>query len=208
MRKWTLTVTSFTLALGLVALANAQQGGQQPGRGFGGRTGGRTDPVQLLNNASVKKELDLSEEQAEKIPEAVMKSLAEVLSADQMNRFKQIELQQRGYNALGDAKIQDALKLTDEQRSNLKTIQEDIRREQKELFAGGTRGGDFKAAQEKMENFRKESTTKVMGVLTADQKKAWRQMTGEPFKLETPAFGGFGGAGGKGNFRNKKTNNE
>ena len=40
-------------------------------------------------------------------------------------------------------------------------------------------------------------------MLTADQKKQWRQMTGEPFKLERPTFGGQGGKG----FRNKKTNN-
>jgi len=206
MRKWTLTVTSFTLALGLVALANAQQGGRGFGGFGGGMGGGRLDPVQLLNNPSVKKELDLSEDQAEKIPEAVLKSLAEVLSADQMKRFQQIELQQRGSAALADPKIQDALKLTDEQRNNLKTIQEDIRREQKEMFAGGRTGGDFKGIAEKMENFRKESQQKVLGVLTADQKKSWRQMTGEPFKLERPTFGG-GNFGGKGT-RNKKTDNE
>ena len=44
MRKWTLMVTSFLLALGLVALANAQQGGRGFGGGFGGMGGGRSTP--------------------------------------------------------------------------------------------------------------------------------------------------------------------
>jgi len=199
MRRWTMSAACFAIGLGLVGLASGQQAG---GGRFGGGGTGRLDPVGLLNNPSVKKELDLSEEQIEKVPEAVVKALSEVLNPTQLTRFKQIELQQRGATALGEAKIQDELKLTDDQRSNIKTILEDSRKESKELFGQGG-GTDFKARIEKMQNFRKETQTKVMGVLTSDQKKAWRQMTGDPFTIEMPAFGGFGGGTGKGRFNKK-----
>jgi len=198
-----MTVGCFALGLGLVSLATAQQGGGRGG--FGGFTRGRTDPVQLLNNASVRKELDLSEEQIEKVPEAVMKALSEVLNPTQLTRFKQIELQQRGAAALGEPKVADQLKLSDDQRNNIKTILEDSRKEMTELFSQGGAGGDFKARGEKMQNFRKETQTKVMGVLTSDQKKEWRQLTGDPFTIEQPMFGG-GGTGGR--FKKKTNDNK
>jgi hypothetical protein len=45
--------------------------------------------------------------------------------------------------------------------------------------------------QEKMQGLQKETKEKVMGVLTADQRKSYRQMIGEEFKQELPKFGGF-----------------
>ena len=36
----------------------------------------------------------------------------------------------------------------------------------------------------KMTELRKETMDKVTGVLTADQKKAWKEMTGEPFQVQ------------------------
>jgi hypothetical protein len=204
MRKMTAILGLFVGGLGLAGLAVGQQGG-----GFGGGFGpmgggGRIDPVQLLNNASVKKELEITEDQTAAIPDAVIKALSGVLSDKQFKRFKQIELQQRGSAALSDAKIQEALKLTAEQKENIKTIAEDSRKEMREAFGGGG-GGGGKGGFEKIENMRKEAMEKLTGVLTADQKTAWREMVGEPFKMERPTFGGgAGGAGfGKGNFKKK-----
>src|SRR5262249_28377356 len=151
---------------------------------------------------SVKKELDVSDEQMGKLPDAVLKALSGILNEKQLKRLKQIELQQRGASAMQEANVVDALKLTEEQQGDIKTILADSKKEMAELLKGGG-GGDFKGAQEKMENFRKETAEKVQGVLSADQKKAWKEMVGEPFKMERPAFGGFGGFGNK---KNKKTN--
>src|SRR5262245_27735891 len=84
-------------------------GGQQPGGGgkfgggFGGGGGGNTDPLALLRNDSVKKELGLTEDQTAKLPDAVRKALADVLDAKQQKRLREIELQQKGTNALADA---------------------------------------------------------------------------------------------------------
>ena len=95
MRKMMIVCGLFAGALGLASLANGQVGVGRPG-------GGRLDPVQLLNNPSVKKELELTDEQSQALPEAVMKALGGVLSDKQMKRFKQIELQQRGAAAFSD----------------------------------------------------------------------------------------------------------
>jgi len=192
-RRMIFAAAAFAAVLGLVGLAEAQRGG-----GFGGGQGFRLDPIQLLNNASVKKELEFSDEQAEKLPDAIRKALAEVLTDKQAKRLSQIELQQRGLQAFGDKKVASDLKLSDDQQTAIKTIITDNQKEMAELRGGG--GGGFgKGNQEKIQTLRKEAMEKAQDVLTADQKKQWTVMTGEPFKIEFPA-----GGGGFGNFKKKK----
>lgn len=194
MRKMSAILALFISGLGLAGVASGQIGG---GGGFGGG-GNRNDPLTLLNNPSVKKELDITDEQGKAIPDAVMKALSGVLNEKQYARFKQIELQQRGTAAFSDEKVQSALKMTSAQKDNIKTILEDSRKEMREAFQGGGKG-----SFEKLDNLRKETTEKVQGVLTSDQKKAWRDMTGETFKIERQGFGG-GGFGRKGGDNTKK----
>lgn len=198
MRKMTVTVGLFIGALSVASVASGQIGVG----GFGGGAG-RTDPLQLLNNPSVKKELEVTEEQSQAVPEAVMKALSGVLSDKQLTRFKQIELQQRGTGAFTDAKVQESLKLTENQKNDIKTIVEDSRKEMRELFGAG---GFGKGGTEKLDNLRKETMEKITGVLTSDQKKSWRAMTGDSFKMERPTFGGAGGGNtdGKKRFEFKK----
>jgi len=50
--------------------------------------------------------------------------------------------------------------------------------------------------QKKMAALNKETMEKVSGVLTDDQKKAWKDLTGEPFEFK-PDPGQFGGRGKK-----------
>ena len=146
----------------------------------------------------MKKELGLSDEQFAKVPDAVLKALAEVLDDKQMKRLRQIELQQRGTQAFLDAKVQKELKISDEQKGNIKTILEDSRKEIAEFFKDA-KGGDFQGLREKMTSLRKETTEKVQNVLSSDQKKAWKQLLGEEFKMER----GFGPGG---DFKKKKKN--
>jgi uncharacterized spore protein YtfJ len=191
-RRWTFVAVTFVIALGIVGLANAQR----TGGGGGGGGGLRLDPIQLLNNASVKKELDITDEQIAKLPDAVKKALSEVLSDKQMIRFNQITLQQRGIQALTDANVVMALKLSEEQQTRIKTIATDSAKELRDSFTPGA-GGNFKGRAEKTATITKEAMEKAQDVLTSEQKKTWTVMVGEPFKLETPAFGG-------GNFGKKK----
>jgi hypothetical protein len=175
-------------------------GGQQPGGfgkgGFGGG-GGPQDAVTLLRNEQVKKELGITDEQVEKIPSAVMKALGGVLDSKQLTRLRQIELQQRGSQAFLDPQLQTELKITSEQVSSIKTILEDNRKELAEVMQEA-KGGGFQGIQEKMTALRKEGLEKVQGVLTADQRRLYKDMLGSEFKLEMKGFGGGGKGGNKG----------
>jgi hypothetical protein len=191
----------FGLVLGCSALAllafgvvggNAQQGKKGFGMGGMGMAGfGKMDPLTLLRNADVKKELDLSEEQLEKIPAAAMKAAAEVLNDKQMKRFRQIELQVRGVQAfVKDESLRSKLMISESQTKNIQEILADEQREITEMQKenkgkGGFGGGNF----EKMQAIQKESKEKIMGVLTSDQKKSYKEMIGDEFKFTPFQFG-------------------
>jgi hypothetical protein len=164
-------------------------GGGKGGFGFFGKG---LDPIvpTLLQRNDVKKELDLTEEQSEKIRGAVMKAVATVLTGKQAKRFREIDLQVRGNEAFTDPQLKKDLKITDAQVKSIQQILEDSTKEQKEIFADA-KGGNFAGFQEKMQGLQKETKEKVMGVLTADQRKAYKQMLGDEFKQDLPKFGGF-----------------
>lgn len=213
MRRMAMMLSALSLLLISVTLVTAQQGqGQGKGRGFGGGGfggfggfgGGGTDPVALVRNQQIRKELEITDEQLDKLPAAVNKALKEVLNEQQHARLSQIQLQLRGIRAFTDADVQTRLKLTDQQKESIETIVEDSDKERRELFGKGGFGGGGGGAREKIEAMNKEAREKVEGVLTADQRKAFRQMTGPEFKLELGGFGGGGNfGGGKKKFQKK-----
>ena len=191
MRKFGIVLGTFALGLVTVGLVTGQQqpqkkGGFQFGQ-FGGG-GGAGGTLALINREDVKKELDITPEQLEKVPDAIQKALAAVLNDKQYKRLTQIDLQQRGANAFTDAKVQKELKISDEQTENIKTILQESRKEMQEMFKDGGFGA---GGQEKIATLNKETKEKVQGVLTADQRKQYKQMLGEEFKMENKGFGGF-----------------
>ncbi len=195
MRKFSLFLVSATLILGSVALVEGQPGGQPRGGFGGGFGGGRQSALTLLNNDQIKKELNITEEQMDKLPAEVLNAISKVLTEKQFNRLKQIELQQRGNNAFKDEKIQKALGLSSDQAKSIVSILDDSAKESAELFKGAAKGGGkggFGGITEKMTKIRTEAKEKIYGVLSKDQRKTWREMVGEEFKMERPQFGGFG----------------
>ena len=184
---------------------------QQPGGfgGFGRGQGGQQDVLSILRNKAVKDALKISDEQLAKVPEAVLKALGDVLTKEQLARFKQIELQQRGPQAFRDPNVQTALKMTDEQKEGVSSVLSDSQAALQELFkemTGGKGGfGGGQGMQEKMAAIRKDTADRVTSILTADQRKQWREMIGDELKLETPGFGGQFGKGGTGGFKKKRT---
>jgi hypothetical protein len=190
MRRYGVFVFSGAVALAAFGLAAGQPGGGFKGGGGGFGFGGAAGPINLLNNAQVKKELEMTDEQSEKLPAAVMEAVSKVLNDKQMKRFQQIELQVRGASAFKDDKVRKDLKITTEQARNIDEIFTDAAKELDELKKEAKAGGGGKGMFEKIQGINKETSEKVLGVLTADQKKSYKQMTGEPFKLEFPAFGG------------------
>ena len=89
--------------------------------------------------------------------------------------------------------MQKSLKVTSDQAKSINGLIENSEKEIAEMFKGGFDMGTF----EKIANVRKDTKDKVLAVLTKDQRKAWREMIGEEFKLQQ--FGGFGFGKKKGN---------
>jgi len=183
------TFGKLSLALTGAFLFVSLLGGQQPGGGriqFGGFG---NDPLSLLQNESVKKELHLTDDQSAKIPDAVLKALASVLDGKQLKRLKEIELQQRGMSALAEAGVQKDLKLSDSQSQSIKTILEDSRKQRQELM-NEAKGGGGQGMREKFQALQKETNEKLQEVLTTEQRRGWKELLGDEFKIERPGFGG------------------
>lgn len=142
--------------------------------------------------------------------EEIKKVVSDTLTPDQMKRLKQIELQAKGMRAFSDEAIVKELNLTEAQVSKIKGISDEYRNDTKGLGFGGLGKGGFdkeKAAenQKKREKLTKAAMADIEDVLTADQRKQWKEMTGAPFNTaQLNTFGGgFGGNRGKG--KNRKT---
>jgi len=156
------------------------------------------DELEKLRGLSREERREQREQNAklfQAISEETNKALAGVLKPEQETRLKQITLQTSGARAFQNPEVQKSLKLTDDQKAKIKTIGEDAGKEMREVFRNA--GGDFKAAGEKMTALRKETMEKVQNVLTSEQKKTWKDMTGKPFEIKVEFRGrGRRGAGG------------
>jgi Spy/CpxP family protein refolding chaperone len=116
------------------------------------------------------------------INDEALKKVKGFLKDEQYTRLTQIELQQRGPSgALADKDIAKKLSVTEEQAAKVKTIMADMQAESREIMQSA--GDDRAAAMQKVTALRKETNDKVMALMTADQKKTWGEMTGEPFTV-------------------------
>jgi len=178
-------------------------------QGFFG--GFRGNPLMLLGQESVQKELKLNDEQVKKLDELRQKSrekfqeifggdeaerpkkmqelneenrkaITALLSPEQSKRLKEITYQQRGGSALADPEVAKALNLSEEQQQKVKTINEETNAAMRELFTPGQAPDED--ARNKMNDLRKSSGEKLLALLSADQKTKWTELQGESFKGE------------------------
>jgi hypothetical protein len=133
------------------------------------------------------------EERAEimkKVAADTEKALKDVLKPEQIARLKQIQLQIRGVDALTEEDVQKDLKLTPEQKDEIKTITDDLRKERGEVFRGAFGDQEKMAeARKKMEAMNTEAMDKVNKVLKDDQKKSFDDMKGAKFDTSKIQFG-------------------
>lgn len=105
------------------------------------------------------------------------KAVAGILSAAQMNRLKQIYLQERGPFAFTDTDVLIQMNYTKDQQ---KKILANERAYQKSL-------GELGAIKDPAERSKKiqaviqETITKQLAVLTPEQKKIWKELIGAPY---------------------------
>jgi Spy/CpxP family protein refolding chaperone len=129
------------------------------------------------------------EERREKLPELMRASNEEAKAAlkgelkpEQTTRLEQIIRQQQGVQAFADPATAEKLNLTADQKSKLREINQESGEKMREIFSSA--GDDRAAAMEKFQALRKESLEKAHATLTDDQKKTWKELTGEPFEVK------------------------
>ena len=114
------------------------------------------------------------------------KELAGVLKPEQIARLKQIEIQVAGNRAFAMPAVTEALKLKDDQKDKLKDVTDSAQKETMDLGQEyGSRFGQPPMDAEKAKEFNKkmaaindETMKKVTALLSDDQKKAWKDLTG------------------------------
>lgn len=146
----------------------------------------------------------MGEIQAKATAEAY-KAISEVLKDDQVKRLKQIDIQFAGMGAFMRADVRDALKITDDQREKFTEVQMGMGREMRDLNEEyGIQGfGPPKLDSAKQKEYDRkraaitsEAMTKLTGLLTDDQKKSWKDLTGDKVdvakirsEMPAPQFG-------------------
>jgi hypothetical protein len=133
---------------------------------------------------------DTPEAMADKVKAAREKyepKVKEVLTDEQKTRIQQIYYQATGPTAMADEAVAKEVGLDDEGRTKVaavaKEMQDALGAIMREAFGGGGGGGGGGDFREKAQKIRTDAATKVLGVLSDDQKKTWETMLGEPFDL-------------------------
>ena len=199
-------VLAITIAVALLSAA-ITWATQPPGGGFG-RGGGQ---AMLLRQESVQKELKMTDDQKgklddffagmrEKMQDAFQlegeerakkmqeiqkeneKTLASILKPEQVKRLKEIGYQQAGGMAFSNPEVAKELAITDEQKTQLRELNQNMMAEMRELFQPGQPPDE--ESRNKMQELRKSTGEKMLKLLTDEQKKKWKTMQGEPFKGE------------------------
>ena len=145
-----------------------------------------------LNDLEGQERFQKAAELGQKEADETYTELAKDWKPEQIKRLKQLGVQISGLQAFMNPSVVKALKLTDEQKEKITALNGEQREEMQNMFSNGG-GGDPAEMQKKMATMRKEFLTKAVAVLTDDQKKEWKEQTGDPF--EFPAQAGFGGRG-------------
>lgn len=125
----------------------------------------------------------------------------EILLPDQSSRLDQIILQIRGLAALTSDDIVAKLSITDDQKTQFETIQEERQTSIQEKFQEARDSGDFAAMGDATTKIGEEADEKMLAVLTTEQKTQFEEMKGKAFQMPQRGRGGFGGRrGGGGGF--------
>ena len=134
-----------------------------------------------------------------KVNDELYTTLGKTWKPEQVKRLKQIGVQAMYLRAFMSPAVDKVLKLTDEQKEKYRALQMEQGEEMMGLRGGG---GDPAEMMAKITKMNKEFTTKGVAILTDDQKKEWKELTGDPFDIPAGAFGA-GGRGGKGKRKDK-----
>jgi hypothetical protein len=109
--------------------------------------------------------------------------LEQVLTPDQLQRLKEIQLQASGIDLWTEPAIAKELDLTDEQTGKLTALRDDYNRRQQQL------DGDFQQRFARIRELNTERDNKALDLLTAVQKEKLTALKGPPFDVSQLGFG-------------------
>jgi serine/threonine protein kinase len=109
-------------------------------------------------------------------------AVEQILTPRQLGRFRQIVLQLQGPAAFRGTEVARTLKLTTEQKKQLRAIETEHMPRHQPRRPGSPPGDPQKARAEA----REAACKRALAVLTPEQAKLWGAMTGEPFKGQPP----------------------
>jgi len=131
-----------------------------------------------------------------------LEKIKDNLKPEQKKRFLQLEIQDAAKRTsptiFSNAEVQKGLKMTSVQKEKVKTSLTELEKDVKEIQEDAK--GDFSRFRETMEKvngLNKDTYEKITKSFSEDQKKAWKEIQGEPFKGEFRA-NPFGKGKGKG----------
>lgn len=166
---------------------------------LGNAGGGREAFQNLSQDERAAKMRELQAKGAEvqaKIAAKFQPQVKEILTPAQYERAQQIYWQSSTVQALSDPDLIKALEVTKEQQDKIAEVGKEFDAKRRELFSGGRgQGGGGAGGFEKMAELNKERDTKVVDVLSAEQKEKFTKLKGKEF--DVAKLRGFGGRGGR-----------
>jgi predicted negative regulator of RcsB-dependent stress response len=112
-----------------------------------------------------------------------MKTLHEVLTAEQVKRYEQIVLQQLGIMAFADPEIQEKLKLTDAQKERVHEVAMDLHGRMRDLPQSISPEKMAEVHEQALALHRK-ALDQALTCLSAEQRATWKEMVGKSFEVK------------------------
>jgi Spy/CpxP family protein refolding chaperone len=110
------------------------------------------------------------------------KGARNVFNDEQRTRYQQLYYQYGGFNSLGDPDVAKRLNLTPEQRRNLNASIDWSSRQLQDINKTGAT--DHDKAVQMYRDYQKQYQDRFSKLLTPEQQKTWRDMTGEPYTFQ------------------------
>lgn len=148
-----------------------------------------------MSEAEREKFMQQMQQQRQERAKKEREELAKILLPNQLERLEEISLQTQGIGALNNPDVAAKLNISPEQKQKIETTLQENMQAMGERMRALFQGGDREGIRDKMTAMRKEMEGKVLAVLSADQKKQFEEMKGEPFEMPQRGFM-FGGRGG------------
>jgi Spy/CpxP family protein refolding chaperone len=117
--------------------------------------------------------------------ETMTRAMNDILTSEQIKRLGQIEIQAQGAGALVRSEVQKELNLSDRQREEIRSLADAGEKEVRETLK--TPPADPKGWVEigkKIRKIHQNTEERALAVLSDEQRKTWKEMTGEPFELK------------------------